>query len=156
MLPEAWADVSSMIVATIDSDIANIPQNEFAPVFMGGIVVIFGGLVSAIVVGTIIDKRNLYASIVADSYAQSEDDEEFWKGLSEEEKIKTRELLRKIKESSNGGTGGVARQEAASPSPESIQSRENMEVVLSNTNTSNQSPANEKQKSIGMFSDYED
>jgi hypothetical protein len=56
-------------------------------------------LLSAIFVGLIVDKNDLYASIVADSYAQSAQDEEFWKGLNEEEKIKAQELLRRIKKS---------------------------------------------------------
>ena len=87
---------SNMWISTIDSDIANIPQNEFAPVFMGGIVVMFGGVISALIVGYILESKNLYANVVADSYAQGADDEEFWKGLSDEEKKKTQALINKL------------------------------------------------------------
>ena len=75
---------TSTTLATIDMDIAKLSDNEFAPVFMGAIVVMFGGVLSALIVGFILDKGDLYASVVADSYIQSSDDEEFWKGLSEE------------------------------------------------------------------------
>lgn len=88
---------SNMWISTIDSDIANIPQNEFAPVFMGGIIVMFGGVISALIVGYILESKNLYANVVADSYAQGADDEEFWKGLSDEEKKKTQALIDKLK-----------------------------------------------------------
>jgi hypothetical protein len=90
---------NSILVATIDSDVASLTDNEFRPVFMGGLVVMFGGLISALIVGLIVDSRNLYAGLVADSYAQSSDDEEFWKGLSDEEINKAQDLLRKVKES---------------------------------------------------------
>lgn len=96
---------SNMWISTIDSDIANIPQNEFAPVFMGGIIVMFGGVISALIVGYILESKNLYANVVADSYAQGSDDEEFWKGLSDEEKKKTQALIDKLnakKASENG------------------------------------------------------
>jgi hypothetical protein len=96
---------SNMWISTIDSDIANIPQNEFAPVFMGGIIVMFGGVISALIVGYILESKNLYANVVADSYAQGADDEEFWKGLSDEEKKKTQALIDKLnakKASENG------------------------------------------------------
>ena len=87
------------LIATIDSDIANMSENEFAPVFMGGIAVMFGGLLSAIFVGIIVDRKDLSAQIVAESYSQGQDDEEFWKGLSAEEKTKAQEILRRVRES---------------------------------------------------------
>lgn len=87
------------LIATIDSDIANMSSNEFAPVFMGGIAVMFGGLLSAVFVGLIVDSKDLSAQIVAESYSQGQDDEEFWKGLSAEEKTKAQEILRRVRES---------------------------------------------------------
>lgn len=87
------------LIATIDSDIASMSSNEFAPVFLGGIAVMFGGLLSAVFVGIIVDSKDLSAQIVAESYSQGQDDEEFWKGLSEEEKKKTQDLLRRVRES---------------------------------------------------------
>ena len=147
------------LIATIDSDIANIPDNEFASVFAGGIVVMFGGLFSALFVGWIIDSRNLYANIVADSYAQGGDDEEFWKGLSEEEKIKTREMLAKLKKSNAkpGRAGqepqpGLASLEVLAsqedPKPTKIEP-----AARTNTIATEDEPQKEK-KDVGMFSDY--
>ena len=51
----------------------------------------FGGVLSALVVGFILDRGDLYATVAAESYLQGADDEEFWKGLSDEEKKKTLE-----------------------------------------------------------------
>jgi hypothetical protein len=133
------------MVATIDSDISNLSANEFAPVFMGGIAVMFGGLLSVLFVGYIVNSQDLSARIVADSYAQSENDEAFWQGLSDEEKKKTQALLQRVKES-KGGTKKLApppiEQEPASS--ESI-----VEAVL----TQKTSVEREKTK-VGMFDDY--
>jgi len=96
-------EVSSWI-ATIDSDIANIPDNEFAPVFMGGVAVMFGGLFSAFAVGTMIEKGDLYANVIAESYGQGgENNEEFWKGISEEDRLKGMEILKELEAKKNGG-----------------------------------------------------
>lgn len=92
-------DPYSFLVATIDSDIANIPENEFAPIFAGGIIVMFGGLISALVVGLILEQRGLYANVIAETYAQSGEDEEFWKNLSDEEKMKAQEMLDRLRAS---------------------------------------------------------
>ncbi len=144
---------SSFLVATIDADIANIPTNEFAPIFAGGIAVMFGGLFSALAVGFIIDKRDLYVNIVADSYAQGADDAEFWKGLSEEEKKKTQELLQRLKESKEGGLNA----KSASPEPVASRTTTNVgsnvaEVQSEDTNGTTM----QRKKEIGMFSDYGD
>ena len=50
--------------------------------------VMFGGVLSAVIVGFLLEKGDLYASIAAESYLQSAEDEEFWKGLSQEEQGK--------------------------------------------------------------------
>lgn len=99
-LSESAAATTSWI-ATIDADIANIPDNEFAPIFLGGILVMFGGVVSATILGFILEKGDLYANVVADSYLQQGNDEEFWKGLSEEERIQGKEILKQL-EAKNG------------------------------------------------------
>ena len=142
---------SSLIVATIDADIANIPTNEFAPIFAGGIAVMFGGLFSALAVGFIIDKRDLYANIVADSYAQGSDDAEFWKGLSEEEKKKTQELLQRLKESKEGGPSERSTNTEPPTTPTIKTSESNGAKVLSVDSSKLQ-----EKKEIGMFSDYGD
>lgn len=94
---------SSFLVATIDADIANISDDKFGLIFAGGMAVMAGGVLSAVIVGAILEKGDLYASVVADSYLQGAEDEEFWKGLSEEEKKKAQELLQKVKASKEGG-----------------------------------------------------
>ena len=101
-----------------------------------------GGIVSALIVGFILESRNLYATVVADSYAQGAEDEEFWKGLSEEEKKKAQELLQKLKASKG----------------------EDISLPLAaatgeTTQTTEKAPSPEKErdaKDIGMFSDYGD
>lgn len=158
LAPEGWVNsCNAMLIATIDSDIANIPDNEFATVFAGGIVVMFGGLFSALAVGFIIDSKNLYANIVADSYAQGGDDSEFWKGLSDEEKKKTQELLKKLKESKEGGASQnddraepvVTMAAAAELRPKPVHAKT---TALEPEESENKA----EKKQIGMFSDYGD
>jgi hypothetical protein len=66
-------------------------------------IVMLGGVVSALVVGAILENGNLYANIAAESYIQSGGDAEFWKNLSEEEKKMAQGMLSKIKEAKEGG-----------------------------------------------------
>jgi hypothetical protein len=141
-LPDSIYSASTTL-ATIDMDIAKLSDNEFAPVFAGGIVVMFGGLISALIVGFILEKGDLYASVVADSYIQSSDDEEFWKGLSEEERKKTQALISKVK-SNNGRLPEVG--QVVKEAPEVVFSVA-VETAASNTKQS--------KKEIDMFSDYE-
>jgi len=154
--PDAAADaINSLLIATIDSDIANIPDNEFASVFAGGIVVMFGGLFSALFVGWLVDSKNLYANIVAESYAQGANDEEFWKGLSEEEKIKTQELLAKLKASKDGGAGqqGMESLEMLASATSSSNSDEELKPTIAAPKPETPEVPKEK-KETGMFSDY--
>jgi hypothetical protein len=123
-------------------DIAKLTDNEFAPIFAGAIVVMFGGVISALIVGFILEKGDLYASVVADSYIQSSDDEEFWKGLSEEERKKAQALIRKVKANNNGEVF-VGDEIDDSDAPE-------MKIPSVVTSTPTQ-PKKEKD----MFSDYE-
>lgn len=88
---------SNTLIATIDSDIASISDDEFRTVFLGGIVVMFGGLISTFIVGTILKTTNGYGRVIADSYPEA-DTEDFINGLPEEEREEARELLRKIRE----------------------------------------------------------
>ena len=60
-----------------------------------------GSVISAMMVGFMLEKGDLYASVAAESYLQSGDDEAFWKTLSDEEQVKAREILDKIKSSSS-------------------------------------------------------
>lgn len=157
--------MSTQWIATIDSDIANIPQNEFAPVFMGGLTVMFGGLIAVIFVGFIIDKRDLYANIVADSYAQAGDDEEFWKSLSVEEAEKTRALLQKMKQQQNrsGNSSESDKQVALTSALETTDANllkpDKKEAPAAATTTTSELPgapeSKQPEKEIGMFSDYD-
>jgi hypothetical protein len=139
---------TSTTLATIDMDIAKLSDNEFAPVFMGAIVVMFGGVLSALIVGFILDKGDLYASVVADSYIQSSDDEEFWKGLSEEEKKKAQALIVKVKASNDGTSQRSDVEKVAATVPKTSD--------LTDLNASVSSPGTgEPKKEMNMFNDYE-
>jgi hypothetical protein len=146
---------TNLLLSTIDSDIAKLSDNEFAPVFLGGIAVMVGGLLSAVFVGLVVDKKDLYASLVAESYLQGsgEDDESFWKGLSDEEKKKTQEMLEKVRSGkinnkSNGEASLVAAQGSdSSASPAS---------AAKAAQPAESPKADEPKVEIGMFSDYGD
>lgn len=114
----------------------------------------FGGLLSALIVGYILDSRNLYASVVADSYAQGADNEEFWKGLSGEEKKKAQALIDKLNAKKAAEEGGVAPPPAAlvEDSPASaVSTVQEMTVVESSVPEKKSAPAE-----LDMFSDYAD
>ena len=137
---------TSTTLATIDMDIAKLSDNEFAPIFMGAILVMFGGVLSALIVGFILDKGDLYASIVADSYIQSSDDEEFWKGLSEEEKNKAQALILKVKANNDGTSKRSDVEQVAATTPKTS--------ITKDLNASVSIPG-EPKKEMNMFSDYE-
>lgn len=104
-----------------------------------------GSVLSAVVVGFLLEKGDLYASLAAESYIKSADDEEFWKSLSDEEQIKAREMLDKIKSSNNGGS--VPPQELAAAEKE-----------LSSSAPGKKAEAEpvKQAKPADMFSDYGD
>mmetsp|Transcript_14391 Transcript_14391/g.20279 ORF Transcript_14391/g.20279 Transcript_14391/m.20279 type:complete len:215 (+) Transcript_14391:210-854(+) len=141
---------TNFLISTIDSDIAKIPENEFAPVFMGGIAVMFGGVLSALIVGAILESRDSYASIVADSYAQGADDEEFWKGLNDEEKVRVEALLQKVRDSKNKSGEGSAPQNANALTEETPAAASSTDATPA---SSVQVPKKEE-KELDMFSDY--
>lgn len=157
---------TNIILATIDSDISKLSDNEFAPVFFGGIAVMLGGLLSTIFVGTVIDKKDMYAQLIADSYAQIDnDDEEFWKGLSEEEKKKTQEFLKNIQNSKNGEFADDAAAAAAEQAATSIASAASDQVFKEQSISKSNYKNDEAKKmattsstaaEVGMFSDYAD
>jgi hypothetical protein len=123
---------SSNILSTISADIDNIPTNEFATVFAGGIGVMIGSVIAVLIVGFILESGNSYANIVADSYAQG-GDEAFWASLSEEDKEKAQEMVSKLRKSKEG--------------------------VGSDNNASMQkevTTVTAKKEEVAMFSDYED
>lgn len=104
----------------------------------------FGGVLSALIVGYILDSKDLYASVVADSYAQGADDEEFWKGLSDEEKKKAQALIDKLN-AKKAAEGGVPAKIEAS-----------REVVAATDDLLFESVPKEKAPELDIFSDYAD
>mmetsp|Transcript_122264 Transcript_122264/g.351205 ORF Transcript_122264/g.351205 Transcript_122264/m.351205 type:complete len:203 (-) Transcript_122264:75-683(-) len=153
--PAALAEVlptasHSFWISTIDSDIASIPNDQFGLVFAGGIMVMFGGVLSAVIVGFLLEKGDLYASIAAESYLQSAEDEEFWKGLSQEEQGKAREMMDKIKGAdgslpAKSTESGVVASTAVASSSSTLS-----EVSSSKSNSASSSQPTD------MFSDYGD
>ena len=105
----------------------------------------FGGVLSALIVGFILEKGNLYANVVADSYAQGGDNEEFWEKLSDEEKKKARAMIDKL-------NAKKAQEEGGSPQ---IQSTSTDVVELVSTNKEETAVAEQTQE-LDMFSDYAD
>ena len=135
---------ASNFISTISADIDNIPDDNFAQVFAGGIAVMIGGVLSTVMVGFLLESGNSYASVVADSYAQG-GDEEFWESLSPEDQEKTRELMEKLRKSKEGkGEGADAGESPAVPVPSPAAS------------VDEPSKGAEKKEAISMFSDYED
>jgi hypothetical protein len=145
-------------LATVDSDIANIGNDEFRTVFLGGCLVMLGGLASAVAVGTILEASDGYAAVVAESYDDLEDrDGAFWQNLSDEEKVKAQEILAKItaakaKQQGSGGTSTVTE------SPPSLAATttplDGGETTAAVTTTTGSSPTPEIRKEVDMFSDY--
>lgn len=146
----AASHFNNMLIATIDADIANVPENEFAPIFAGGIMVMFGGVLSALIVGFILESNNSYANVIADSYAQGAEDEEFWKGLSDEEAKKTKELLQKLKESKEGGAPAAP----AVAEPVAATSVEEAPEAPKSEPAASAEPTTASSAGKDMFSDY--
>lgn len=104
-----------------------------------------GGVLSALFVGFLLDKGDLYANLAAESYLQSADNEEFWKNLSEEEQVKARELMKKIKASKDGGE----------TAPE-LNRDESTVTTTASLSTPSPAKPKERSKPADMFSDYGD
>lgn len=104
----------------------------------------FGGVISASIVGYILESKDLYANVVADSYAQGADDEDFWKGLSDEEKKKTQALIDKLNAKKASENGAPAQIEASSKAVSTIDDSFIESVLEKNA------------PELDMFSDYAD
>ena len=111
----------------------------------------FGGVLSTLIVGFILESNNSYANVIADSYAQGSEDEEFWKGLSEEEKKKTQELLQKIKESKGEKPAETPAPTVLATAAEAISEASSQEAPKADSAAQPESAA---AKDPGMFSDY--
>lgn len=113
--------------------------------------VMIGGLLSTTLLGTIIDKKDLYAKLAAESYADMADDPEFWKqmteGMSPEEKEKAKELMERIKADKEGRPAPVTSLEATATTSD--------DAETSSLAAPTETPEDEAAKaSNDMFSDY--
>lgn len=102
---------------------------------------------STVIVGLILDKADIYANLAAESYLEAADDEEFWKGLSEEEKVMAEAALNRIKEE---------RGEFVPPSKsETIGSNASTTLAASSVDASgDEAPQEQSSAPKDMFSDY--
>lgn len=149
---------TSTFISTISADIDNISNDEFGKVFAGGIFVMIGGVVSALIVGFLLESNNSYANVVADSYAQS-GDEEFWEKLSPEDQVKAKELIAKIKASKEGNSSpssDTTSQEVVVPSMINGEATGKEEPTPSMTPVVNEENKKKDQEAVSMFSDYDD
>jgi hypothetical protein len=112
----------------------------------------FGGVLSALIVGFILERGDLYASVVAQSYAQGGDSEEFWRGLSDEERNKAEGALQKIRDSRNGG-GAAATTTAAADVEPAVAAAQPVRSEETKPEAKKESAA--EAKPVDMFSDYE-
>ena len=120
--------------------------------------VMVGGLVSTTLLGTIIEKKDLYANLAAESYLDMADDPEFWKqmsdGMSPEDQEKAKELMTKIKAKRAGDATAENNNNEEQPQVMASQG------VESSTETETTTPAPVAAKyetakaSNDMFSDY--
>ena len=119
--------------------------------------VMVGGLLSTTLLGTIIDKKDLYAKLAAESYADMADDPEFWKqmteGMSPEEKEKAKELMERIKTDKEGKSAPATSLEATTTTTTSDDAEASSPAASSSAPT--ETPQDEAAKaSNDMFSDY--
>jgi hypothetical protein len=115
-----------------------------------------GGLISVIIVGTLVEKGDLYANLAAESYIQSADDKEFWKNLSEDEKRKAELMLSKIKEGKEKGI--VDEKELQASVMAAVEGETPQATTNSSDGASTERPSEKKavaKASSDMFSDYD-
>jgi hypothetical protein len=111
-----------------------------------------GSVISAMMVGFMLEKGDLYASVAAESYIQSGDDEAFWKSLSDEEQVKARNMLNKIKSSKESAGGSSSSNSSSSSFDSSSDGFELTKLLPSFFETPNHdAPPSEP---ADMFSDY--
>mmetsp|Transcript_25518 Transcript_25518/g.37695 ORF Transcript_25518/g.37695 Transcript_25518/m.37695 type:complete len:194 (+) Transcript_25518:112-693(+) len=148
-------------IATIDSDIANIPQNEFAPVFMGGLGIIFGGFASCFIVAFILDRFDLYKAINGSQNLEQQKSagKEVWRDMPEESKILMEELTKQLQAKEKGGdTLTKMEQEGLEifslivPSDEDEASDED---ITSNVQDDPSLDPLKREKQANIFSDYD-
>eukprot|EP00956_Cyclotella_meneghiniana_P026587 scaffold57845_cov82-Cyclotella_meneghiniana.AAC.1 len=89
---------ASTLLSTIDSDIANIPDDEFRKVFAGGGIIMLGSILSTVFVGYLIESNNSYADLVAETYAGQEKEESFLDSLSFEQRKEAEDMVYDFRE----------------------------------------------------------
>jgi len=160
-LPDALS-TASLHLATVSADIDSIPTDEFGLVFAGGIAVMMGGVVSALIVGLLLDSGDSYSSVIAESYegrVTKEEimaDEEFWSKLTPEQQEEAKKLLGKVKESKERGGTGLPlvgeREEAPADADAAATSAETeQEAFVVPTPMAEKKP----KQAVSMFDDYE-
>lgn len=102
---------------------------------------------STLIVGLILDKSDMYATLAAESYLKTVDDEEFWKGLSAEEKVMAEAAVNRIKESRGEVVPASTTEPAGAKEPATAMSSS----VEKPTETASQE---ESSVPKDMFSDY--
>ena len=110
-----------------------------------------GGLISTTLLGTIIEKKDLYANLAAESYIDMADDPAFWKkmteGMSPEEQEKAKELMAKIKAQRAG-------ESVEAPLAMSSEPTSSVEPIQSSSAPSETAKDEATTASNDMFSDY--
>mmetsp|Transcript_32562 Transcript_32562/g.71460 ORF Transcript_32562/g.71460 Transcript_32562/m.71460 type:complete len:217 (-) Transcript_32562:139-789(-) len=153
---------ASIHVSTVSADIDSIPTNEFGTVFAGGIAVMFGGVLSALIVGALLDSGDNYASVIADSYegrVTKDDimaDEAFWAKLTPEQQEEAKLLLGKVKESKDrGGTGLplVGDRDTEVAGEKKQEEEEDFAPVIASS--ADGEKKEQKKETVSMFDDYE-
>lgn len=148
------------LLSTIDADIDNIPTDDFGTVFAGGIMVMFGGVLSALVVGLILDSGDNYSNVVADSYADrsknrslEEEDPEFWSQLSPEEQVQARQILDTLKREKYAREGKPPPPPMETPT---IVEQKTPVTANADVTTPTKQDQTKKTSSNNIFSDYDD
>jgi len=147
---------SNFVLATIDADIANIGNDDFKTVFLGGIVVMCAGVLSALIVGGLLEAGGgkTYDKLVLDTYLNDDDImEEFLKTLNtEEERTKARDMIAnmrsKLLEQQAGAELSVRDAFAAAIKSDQEKTKEPQPAAAD--------ISNQKDRSASVFSDYED
>lgn len=143
---------TSMHIATIDADIANIADDQFGLVFAGGIVVMFGGVLSALAVGAILNAGQSYGRVIADSYVEDGSNavgDDPFASMTDEERAKAEELLDKLRASKKGAkipeNFTLGKKETAPAEP----------AVAVAAVASSEPVKEQKTEKVSMFDDYE-
>lgn len=113
----------------------------------------FGGVFSALAVGAILNSKQSYGRVIADSYIEEGKSDEFWDNLSEEDRIKAEELLGRLRESKNGANKGGEDTKRVFEKLIDENTKSTSKVDIASEVKSSEPVKKEK---VSMFSDYDD